>query len=307
MPKDKYLTPADRLAYIRLLTRFGREKLSKELAIPLGTLRKWESGERTLTEESIRRCIDAYKSVGVVVSKEWLLKGEGYGPIVKNGENEVPTDYNKLSAYLKLSNDGTDTFFSYLDKNEKFQFVSTKYDKIFKKPPEEIIGKNLKSLIGLESYNLQKPYLNRAYSGKEVDFEYPWKDNGIYRYLRLYYIPNFEVDGEVKGIFSFLEEDESVSEIKASCLVIKARPDIDEILPYVEDQAPGYDRDLYFGILDSVKHSFESYKVDYNLEELTKVAFNVYLHAFSNKRKISIQYLDKIIKVGIRAGVLHCS
>lgn len=307
MTNPNYLTPAERLKYIRSLIKLGREELASALAIPAGTIRKWETGERTITSESITRCIEAYGSIGIVVTKKWLLDGEGYGPVLKEVSDLKSAINNKQQAYdyLKSKDNYFNTFFSYLDEEEKFQFVSSKYNQIFDIPTHMIIGKTLKSLIGDKSYNLQKAFLRKAYSGDEILFEYPWEYNGTVRYLKLHYIPDINLDGKVKGIFSFLEEQKKGTN-KVTELKLSTSPDIDEILPYVEDTKPEYNRDLHFGILETVKSALDSYRINYDYEIINKIANNIYLYSVQKDGVIPNLYLEKIIKVGLKSHVLTC-
>lgn len=304
MSNLKLIAPGERLKYIRSLIQFGREKLAKQVDIPSSTLRKWESGERGLSDQALKKCVEAYKSIGVIVSQEWIKSGEGNKPVVK----EIPNrdhDFDTALNYLRQLHESSSTFFSYLDSEEKFQFISSKYDRIFRMPVSSIIGKPLKTLIGDESYSLQKPYLKRAYSGSTVSFEYPWKDGDKYRYLKLHYVPDITANGSVKGIFSFLEEVDVRDKDKEQSAIYKSKPDINEILPYVE-QPNEYCQGLYFVVLEVTKGALESYAVSYDFDIITKIAANVYAHACQNKHKVSDKYLDKIIKVAIRAGVLFC-
>lgn len=126
---------------------------------------------------------------------------------IKDVTSPLNKDLNTVFNNLIPFNDNANIFYSYLDKNEKFKFTCSKYCKIFSMPVSNIINKPLKSLIGKKAYKLQKTYLCKAYSGSIVTFEYPWEDANKYsHFLRLRYVPVKSENGEVRGIFSFMEE-----------------------------------------------------------------------------------------------------
>lgn len=209
-------TAAERLKYILMLLRFksyefnyilerAQKKLTfinhaeqlKSLGIPEATLRKWETGRRSLTNEGIERCIEAFKKLGVIVSKNWLKNGNGIFPFIES---------NPELEQLKLIDNDLKIFFSYLDKNQRFIYIGNGYSQLFNLPVSKIVGKSLSELLSPSSYEKQKDILEQVYAGKTVEFEYPWEyAPDTYQMLRICYAPDFDRDKKVRGIFSFLQ------------------------------------------------------------------------------------------------------
>lgn len=75
-------TVADRLKYVREIMRLSRGYLEDKYHMPATTLKSWENGLSQLTEKGIKRCIDMYHQEGMLISRDWLLSGNGLSPRV---------------------------------------------------------------------------------------------------------------------------------------------------------------------------------------------------------------------------------
>lgn len=78
--KLKTLTPAERLRSIRTQLRHSRNYICQTYKLPIDTLRAWENGKVRLTEKAITRCLSIYRKEGVILSKSWIVTGEGLPP-----------------------------------------------------------------------------------------------------------------------------------------------------------------------------------------------------------------------------------
>ncbi len=75
------LTPGDRLKYIReQLLKLSRSDVYKKYGLSPDTLSAWEKGKIQITERGIERCIKIYNAENLLVSREWILTGEGIDP-----------------------------------------------------------------------------------------------------------------------------------------------------------------------------------------------------------------------------------
>ena len=79
VPKLK--TPGERLKYVReKLLKLSRADIQKKYGLSPDTLAAWESGKINVSEKGIDRCIKVYNAENLIVSREWLLTGEGLSP-----------------------------------------------------------------------------------------------------------------------------------------------------------------------------------------------------------------------------------
>lgn len=73
---------AQRLKYLRSLTRLSRDRLAKKHNFPEITLRSWETNKVKLSHKGLLRCIELYKKEGIFVTEEWLKNGTGPQPFL---------------------------------------------------------------------------------------------------------------------------------------------------------------------------------------------------------------------------------
>jgi PAS domain-containing protein len=284
-----------RLKLLRGLVNLNRTAASKILKIPEITLRKWELGNSRLTSEGVKRCVSAYRAHGLVVKSEWLLFGQGEKPFklelskLENIDNSVDLEM------LKVMNDKSGDFFSYIDKDEKFRLANSRYETIFNKPISEVIGKSLKETIGLQGYNVCKPFVNLALSGRNVQFEYPWEfQPNQYRYLKLEYLPHKNIDGTVVGFFSFIEDVQPKFNSNT----------LSSILPYIENKPSKYVHSIFIDCFNLVNKYLEFFEVQFTEYELFEITQNVYKKAMQSKSIKVEKYIKKIIESAIDSGVL---
>ncbi|AIL64639.1 hypothetical protein NOVO_01180 [Rickettsiales bacterium Ac37b] len=294
---------ADRIKYIRLLSKLSRAKINSELHISHNSLFSWESGKSVPNNSSIQNLVQAFRSIGIVCSTEWVQSGMGELPY-KMDHLLTPSELHYLEVLSKQA-----TFISYVNREEKFLFVNEKYGEIFNASPLDIIGKKLKDLIGDQSYMVCKPYVNQVLSGQEVVFEYPWQFKpGCFRYLKLRYIPDINDQKYIKGYYSFMD-DTPIFLDSNNHAIFSSIPDITEVLPEIIDvpvTSLKYDHKLNLLAYELVFKLFNEYDIEYNYGTFKKVAENVYAHAINSDNKINHNYANSIIKTALAAGKLQC-
>ncbi len=118
--------------------------------------------------------------------------------ILQVANNQLNTIANNLPAFI-----------SYLDKNHRYKFVNKVYALNYGLSTEDIIGKHISEIMGREFYEKNLiTRLNEAFSGKTISFEstYKFPATGEKR-LIINYIPDFDENQLVKGLFLFLRDD----------------------------------------------------------------------------------------------------
>lgn len=128
MPNPPLRTPAQRLKYVAKLTALKHTDLARCLSIPLGTLRKWESGERALNPKAIKKCIAGYKLIGLELSENWLLYGKGSAPR-KAENNLIDEEFHNVAINLQHCAMTINSFLSLLN-NKKKSTLKVNYKKI---------------------------------------------------------------------------------------------------------------------------------------------------------------------------------
>jgi len=71
---------ADRVRFVRTLTKLSREAFEDKYGINRNTLKSWELGVNALTEKSAKTLSDAINEEGFSCSPQWLIFGQGTEP-----------------------------------------------------------------------------------------------------------------------------------------------------------------------------------------------------------------------------------
>lgn len=77
---QKLTTTSKRLRYIRSLLRVSRAYIQEKYGLPEITLKTWENGTTKLTKSGLKRCLELYRSEGLVIGEDWITDGVGLDP-----------------------------------------------------------------------------------------------------------------------------------------------------------------------------------------------------------------------------------
>ena len=116
---------------------------------------------------------------------------------------------------LKLITDALPILIAYVDKQQRYRYNNRTYETWFSRPISSLLGLHIKELFGEDNYQKMLPYIKTALLGKAVTFEIqPVDQNGNSYWMNATYIPDFDVDGEVKGFFAMADDITSRKEIE---------------------------------------------------------------------------------------------
>ena len=124
-------------------------------------------------------------------------------PDSKVGEPQPKTPH-MLALRLGEVADRVPALISYVDADLRYRYVNRTYLDWFELEPHDIIGKQLKDVVGDAVYSGVLPELSRDLAGEEFTFEkfMPYKTGGP-RNVLVTYIPDRSPDGVV-GFFAFV-------------------------------------------------------------------------------------------------------
>lgn len=89
---------------------------------------------------------------------------------------------------------------SHVDNNLRYLYASKGYERLFGIPPEKVVGRTMKEILGETVFERVEPYIKRVLSGEQVKFENPIKmPNGEISYNLVTYTPYVDQDGNIKG------------------------------------------------------------------------------------------------------------
>ena len=101
---------------------------------------------------------------------------------------------------LQIVADALPVLVSYVDADLRYRFVSAAYERWFKRPRAEILGRRVDELVGAAAFQTIRPHMERALAGETAAFEseVPYEGAGT-RFVAATYIPQIGEDGRVSG------------------------------------------------------------------------------------------------------------
>jgi PAS domain S-box-containing protein len=98
--------------------------------------------------------------------------------------------------------DAMPALISYVDAEQKYQFLNSTYEEWFGRPRAELLGRQLRDVQGEAAYAVLRPHVEAALAGRQTSFEteFPYRQRGT-RYLHVTYIPHIGAGGDVKGFY----------------------------------------------------------------------------------------------------------
>jgi PAS domain S-box-containing protein len=110
-------------------------------------------------------------------------------------------------AFLRSVTDLVPSRIAYVDRDQRYRFVNSRYEEWLGCRREEIIGRNLKEVLGDSLDEMIRPYVQAVLSGREVRYELDVEvGEGARRHLSIVYVPHFGKDGEILGFFASLDD-----------------------------------------------------------------------------------------------------
>jgi len=103
---------------------------------------------------------------------------------------------------LRAITDGLPVLISYIDKEERVQFLNATSREWLDVDPEWAKGRKLWEVVGEDLYQQRRRQLHIALSGQRVEFAVESAIHGALKHLQATYIPDIRLDGEVRGVFA---------------------------------------------------------------------------------------------------------
>jgi PAS domain S-box-containing protein len=108
---------------------------------------------------------------------------------------------------LRLVTDSSPIAMAYCDEQQRLRFVNRAYVERFGFEPEEVLGKPIAEVVGIEAYECFRVYIDAALGGTRSDFEaaVPYDRIGT-RYMRCAYVPHQDAQGRTIGFTAVLAD-----------------------------------------------------------------------------------------------------
>lgn len=143
----------------------------------------------------------------------------------KLAEQELSDREQKLQLTMDLS----PNLVAYLSTDFRYLRINKTYETWWNKKPEQILGHEVREIVGDQAWLYINPYLQQALSGASVSFDYHGASG---RWVHINYVPDVASTGEVKGIVvnvaniteQKLSEQRLIDQEKQLCLIMNLVP-----------------------------------------------------------------------------------
>lgn len=186
-------------------------------------------------------------------------------------------DLANSERFVRAVADNVPGLVAYWDTDLCCRFANKRYIEWFNRTPEEMIGMNIRDLLGPDLFARNEPYLRRALHGEQQNFERMLtKTSGEVRYTWASYIPHFDRDGAVIGMFVLVSDvtelKRAEEELRIAAIAFEAQEammitDAKGVILRVNQaftEATGYTSDEIVGktpsVLDSDRHDAAFYR-----------------------------------------------
>ncbi|MCJ2086699.1 PAS domain S-box protein [Methylobacterium sp. E-005] len=108
---------------------------------------------------------------------------------------------------LRLITDALPVLIAFIDAGHIYRFANDAYGDWFSDAPGEVVGRDVRELLGPASYAVRRPFIDRALRGEPVTFETDWPHrDGRHRVAEIRYLPRRDADGRVDGFHVFVQD-----------------------------------------------------------------------------------------------------
>lgn len=119
---------------------------------------------------------------------------------------EMSTELERAKGLLQALSDAVDAKVSYVDAQQRYQYVNKQYEEWYETTADRLVGKTIQELMG-EDYQYVKSNVESALSGEEVGYGFTLDfPDGQQRYLWITYVPHLNHSSEVVGFFVICQD-----------------------------------------------------------------------------------------------------
>ena len=95
---------------------------------------------------------------------------------------------------------------AYVDNRQRYQFVNNAYESWLGRPRDDIVGRQVRDVLGDENYDRMQGQIERTLAGDPVSFEMMISLRGEERHVHASYVPHAGKQGEIEGMFALITD-----------------------------------------------------------------------------------------------------
>jgi PAS domain S-box-containing protein len=121
----------------------------------------------------------------------------------KRAEEEL----RQREEQLRVITDSVPVLIAFVDREQRYRFANKQYEAWFGRRSAEVIGQEVRQVLGDEAYEIVLPYVERALAGEVVRFQQwvPYRGAGL-RHVDSAYVPSLDSEGRVQGYYVLVND-----------------------------------------------------------------------------------------------------
>jgi diguanylate cyclase (GGDEF)-like protein/PAS domain S-box-containing protein len=150
-------------------------------------------------------------------------EGDGTTEIIYTGRDvtqrvQIQQALTESQAQLRTITDNVPAVIARIDLSERYTYINRFVEQVSGESPSEMIGKTVKEVRGPELYEQLKEYLDRAYAGESVWFEYEATYRNRLLHFQTHYVPDKDSKGHVRGVYALTTEITHIKNVERELL-----------------------------------------------------------------------------------------
>lgn len=232
---------------------------------------------------------DGYESVALGKNGRRISVDVRSKPVVYKGRQMRVSRVRDLTETLRAAaairdseqrykniTDNLPVLISYIDRDLRYRAANRLYEKWYRKPVSEIIGRRMDEVMLPETYANLEESIARALAGEVVLHEGESRTpDGVHRYRRVHYLPHKAEDGEVLGFYALVED---ISDIRRATLALRRQGESLATAQRIGDMG-NWERDFVTGSLHWSDQAYRIFGLNKETsKEIDRAAFLEMIH-----------------------------
>jgi diguanylate cyclase (GGDEF)-like protein/PAS domain S-box-containing protein len=109
---------------------------------------------------------------------------------------------HRSEAVLRSVADVVPMAIAVFDRSLRCLLVNQTFEAKLRRPRDFLLGREAEEVLGIEEFEIRRPWIERALAGERVSFERDHPERDQHRHVQVEHIPLFDAAGEVEGFVS---------------------------------------------------------------------------------------------------------
>jgi diguanylate cyclase (GGDEF)-like protein/PAS domain S-box-containing protein len=121
-------------------------------------------------------------------------------------------------AQMRTIADNVPAVIARMDMAQRYTYINRFVQEVSGESPGDMIGKTMKEVRGEHLYERLRPYIERAYAGESVMFEYEASYRGRMQQFQAHYVPDRDAAGNMRGLYALTTEITHIKNVERELL-----------------------------------------------------------------------------------------